>query len=211
MGRRSRGTDRSWRGPYPVAVSAASHVRRTYRPARRGHEVRRKDAHAFESGDAAAPLEAFAPDRLVLWGHSFGAFAAVAAATQSDRFSAVIAANGPYNLLSVWGQFSLKPSISPEAPLRVRMAQTFNRRQPPTPDALAAQVPLGRPPAAGFHCARSPDTGPQPAHTPPLVLSSANRRQVRSKSGAHEGGARGCASQSRRGSRVQACATVRRG
>jgi dipeptidyl aminopeptidase/acylaminoacyl peptidase len=70
--------------------------------------------------DAAVALDAFDPNRIVLWGHSFGAFAAVAAATQSDRFSAVIAANGPYNLFSAWGQFSLAPSLSPEDGLPVR-------------------------------------------------------------------------------------------
>ncbi|MEN5229785.1 alpha/beta hydrolase family protein [Brevundimonas naejangsanensis] len=90
------------------------------RPDRRGEPAIGMADDILRAVDAAAPLEAFDPDRLVLWGHSFGAFAAVAAATQSDRFSAVIAANGPYNLLSVWGQFSLKPSISPEDGLPVR-------------------------------------------------------------------------------------------
>lgn len=70
--------------------------------------------------DAAAASQAFDSDRIVLWGHSFGAFAAVAAATQSDRFSAVIAANGPYDLLSVWGQFPLASSLSPADGLAVR-------------------------------------------------------------------------------------------
>ena len=70
--------------------------------------------------DAAVPLGVFDPDRVVLWGHSFGAWAAVTAATQSDRFAAVIAANGPYDLLSVWGQFPLTPSLLPESGLPVR-------------------------------------------------------------------------------------------
>lgn len=70
--------------------------------------------------DEAAQSGDFDPDRIVLWGHSFGAFAAVAAATQSDRFSAVIAPNGPYDLLSVWGQFPMTHSLSPEDGLPVR-------------------------------------------------------------------------------------------
>ncbi|WP_433952361.1 alpha/beta hydrolase family protein [Brevundimonas diminuta] len=90
------------------------------RPDRRGEPAIGMADDILRAVDAAAALGAFAPDRIVLWGHSFGAFAAVAAATQSDRFSAVIAANGPYNLLSVWGQFSLKPSLSPEDGLPVR-------------------------------------------------------------------------------------------
>lgn len=90
------------------------------RPERRGEPAIGMANDILRAVDAAAALGAFDPDRIVLWGHSFGAFAAVAAATQSDRFSAVIAANGPYNLLSVWGQFSLKPSLSPEDGLPVR-------------------------------------------------------------------------------------------
>lgn len=90
------------------------------RPDRRGEPAIGMADDILRAVDAAAPLGAFDPDRVVLWGHSFGAFAAVAAATQSDRFSAVIAANGPYNLLSAWGQFSLKPSLSPEDGLPVR-------------------------------------------------------------------------------------------
>lgn len=70
--------------------------------------------------DAAATSGAFDPDRIILWGHSFGAWAAVTAATQSDRFAAVIAANGPYDLLSVWGQFPMTPGLLPESGLPVR-------------------------------------------------------------------------------------------
>lgn len=90
------------------------------RPDRRGEPAIGMADDILGAVDAAAALGAFDPDRIVLWGHSFGAFAAVAAATQSDRFSAVIAANGPYNLLSAWGQFSLTPSLSPEDGLPVR-------------------------------------------------------------------------------------------
>lgn len=70
--------------------------------------------------DATEASNAFDPDKIVLWGHSFGAFGAVAAATQSDRFAAVIAANGPYDLASVWGQFPLAASLMPEEGLSVR-------------------------------------------------------------------------------------------
>lgn len=90
------------------------------RPDRRGEPAVGMADDILAAVDAAASLEVFDPDRVVLWGHSFGAFAAVAAATQSDRFSAVIAANGPYNLTSAWGQFSLTPSLSPEDGLPVR-------------------------------------------------------------------------------------------
>jgi dipeptidyl aminopeptidase/acylaminoacyl peptidase len=47
--------------------------------------------------DAAAADDLFDPDRIGLWGHSFGAWAAVLSASQSPRFSAVVALNGPYH------------------------------------------------------------------------------------------------------------------
>lgn len=90
------------------------------RPDKRGEPAIGMASDILKIVDAAEATKAFDPDRVILWGHSFGAFAAVAAATQSDRFAAVIAANGPYNLLSAWGQFSLRPSISPDDGLAVR-------------------------------------------------------------------------------------------
>ena len=90
------------------------------RPDRRGDPAIGMADDILAAVDATASLEVFDPKRIVLWGHSFGAFAAVAAATQSDRFSAAIAANGPYNLLTAWGQFSLAPSLSPADGLPVR-------------------------------------------------------------------------------------------
>ncbi|MBX9615933.1 MAG: prolyl oligopeptidase family serine peptidase [Caulobacteraceae bacterium] len=87
---------------------------------RRGEPAAGMASDILAAVDAAAPSGDFDPDRIILWGHSFGAFAAVAAATQSDRFSAVIAANGPYNLLSAWGQFPLSQSLAPEDGLPVR-------------------------------------------------------------------------------------------
>lgn len=86
----------------------------------RGEPAEDMAADILRAVDAAALTGAFDPDRLVLWGHSFGAYSAVAAATQSSRFSAVIAANGPYDLLSVWGQFALPQSLAPEDGLPVR-------------------------------------------------------------------------------------------
>lgn len=90
------------------------------RPDRRGEPALGMADDILAAVDAAESLNAFDSKRIVLWGHSFGAFAAVAAATQSDRFSAVIAANGPYNLLSAWGQFSLPAALSPADGLPVR-------------------------------------------------------------------------------------------
>jgi len=43
------------------------------------------------------------PDRLALWGHSFGGYAALATATQTGRFKAIIAQSGPSNYAARWG------------------------------------------------------------------------------------------------------------
>nr|WP_314121545.1 prolyl oligopeptidase family serine peptidase [uncultured Brevundimonas sp.] len=48
--------------------------------------------------DAAAVDGFVDPDRIGLWGHSFGAWSVVMSAAQSSRFKAVVAVNGVYNL-----------------------------------------------------------------------------------------------------------------
>ncbi|MFT4956172.1 MAG: dipeptidyl aminopeptidase/acylaminoacyl peptidase [Brevundimonas sp.] len=62
--------------------------------------------------DAAAAEGLVDPTRIGLWGHSFGAWAAMMSTTQTDRFAAVVAHNGSYQLSSVIG----------ESPLADRMA-----------------------------------------------------------------------------------------
>ena len=100
--------------------------------------------------DAAAASGGFDPTRLILWGHSFGGFSVMAAATQSDRFSAVIAANGAYDLASSWGTFPLAKSVVPELGLSIRsnagIMETgqFGLGGPPWafPQAFIANSPL---------------------------------------------------------------------
>lgn len=103
-----------------VAAGYAVLVPSLPRSEHRGEPAEDMGADILRAVDAAALTGGFDPDRLVLWGHSFGAYSAVAAATQSSRFSAVIAANGSYDLLSVWGQFALPQSLAPEDGLPVR-------------------------------------------------------------------------------------------
>ena len=43
--------------------------------------------------------------RVALWGHSFGGHAVLAAATQSDRFKAIICTSGIADLVSAWGTY----------------------------------------------------------------------------------------------------------
>lgn len=63
--------------------------------------------------DAAAQTRRFDPARVALWGHSFGAFGALAAATQSHRFAGVIGSNGAYDFASHWGTFTPFNRLSP--------------------------------------------------------------------------------------------------
>lgn len=60
---------------------------------------------------SAAPLDS---SRIGLWGHSFGAMNAVAAAAQDRRYRTVIAASGSHDLVSRWGVFPLHRWIVPE-------------------------------------------------------------------------------------------------
>lgn len=57
---------------------------------------------------------AFDPQRLGLWGYSFGGYTALAAVGQSDRFSAAISIAAPNNLLARWGAFSPEDRARPE-------------------------------------------------------------------------------------------------
>jgi dipeptidyl aminopeptidase/acylaminoacyl peptidase len=47
----------------------------------------------------------FDPDRLGLWGASYGGYAALAVLTQTQRFKAAIAQSAPSDLFSMWGEF----------------------------------------------------------------------------------------------------------
>ena len=57
---------------------------------------------------------AFDPQRLALWGHSYGAYTVCLAIAQTDRFKAAIASGTPADLISVWGTFQTSWRNSPE-------------------------------------------------------------------------------------------------
>lgn len=63
--------------------------------------------------DVAAATGAFDPERLALWGHSFGGYGSLMAATQSARFQAVIASAAATNLASMRGAFDPRAEASP--------------------------------------------------------------------------------------------------
>lgn len=55
--------------------------------------------------------------RLAVWGHSYGGYGALAAATQSPRFKAVIASSGISDLFSMWGEQGHQAFGAPEVML----------------------------------------------------------------------------------------------
>lgn len=55
--------------------------------------------------DAALASGCCDPQRIALWGHSYGAYAAVMASTQSQRYRAVVASAGIYDLAGTIGTF----------------------------------------------------------------------------------------------------------
>lgn len=61
--------------------------------------------------DAAVATGRIDPDRIGLQGHSFGAYAALTVATRSDRYKAVVAANGPYDLLATHGSMAVSNKL----------------------------------------------------------------------------------------------------
>lgn len=54
------------------------------------------------------------PDRLALWGHSFGGYAALMTATQTGRFKAIIAQSAPSNYAARWGAIQTYFWTAPE-------------------------------------------------------------------------------------------------
>jgi len=69
--------------------------------------------------DAAAAQAAIDPQRVAIWGHSYGGYTALAAATQSRRFSAIIASASASNLLSYYGRIGPLAAAAPEVGLPI--------------------------------------------------------------------------------------------
>lgn len=84
------------------------------RPADQGEPSKDLADQVLTIVDIAAMGGEFDPDRLGLWGHSFGAHAALSVATQTSRFCAIVAASGIYDLASSWGTVGPSQSVLPE-------------------------------------------------------------------------------------------------
>lgn len=60
------------------------------------------------------------PNRLAVWGHSFGGYAALAVATQTSRFRSVIASAGISDLVAYWG------SVTPDHTVNAEIGSSIN-------------------------------------------------------------------------------------
>ncbi|KSB91752.1 hypothetical protein AS593_06940 [Caulobacter vibrioides] len=87
--------------------------------------------------DAAVATGAIDEHRLALWGHSFGAYAAMMTATRTDRFKAVVAAMGTSDLASSMMTFVPHYRVSPEdglsGPIRFGWGETGQLQLHATP------------------------------------------------------------------------------
>lgn len=90
------------------------------------------------------------PDRVAHWGHSFGGYVGLVAATQTDRFKAVISVAGLSDLATAWGEFSPANRDNPEFGLSLRQRMGWaeesqgRMRAPPwaAPDRYVRNSPL---------------------------------------------------------------------
>jgi dipeptidyl aminopeptidase/acylaminoacyl peptidase len=64
--------------------------------------------------DAAIKVAPVDPQRLAIWGHSFGGYSALVVATQTDRFKSVIDADGPSDFISDYSTFIPASRSAPE-------------------------------------------------------------------------------------------------
>ena len=79
--------------------------------------------------DAALARGDLDPQRLALWGHSFGGFAAMAVATQTDRFQSIIASDGIADWIAYWDNAEpgrrVTPTDGPAAFAGVRATESL--------------------------------------------------------------------------------------
>jgi dipeptidyl aminopeptidase/acylaminoacyl peptidase len=66
---------------------------------------------AVDAAIRDAPVD---PERLALWGHSYGGYASLVIATQTNRFKSVIEASGKSDLISAYGTFTAESRSAPE-------------------------------------------------------------------------------------------------
>lgn len=92
-------------------------------PAVRGETYRRAADLAVDAALAAHPQ--LPADRLALFGHSFGGYAAMEIATRSERYQSVIASAGIYDWMGSWSEFNAPTRNLTQYGLRDRQPQGF--------------------------------------------------------------------------------------
>ena len=88
-------------------------------PARRGEPAAGLAQQILGVVDAVAARGLADTSRLGLWGHSFGGYAAGVVATQTDRFRAIVASAGLFDLVSLRGTFAPSRRVAPEDGLSI--------------------------------------------------------------------------------------------
>lgn len=132
-------------------------------PAVRGETYRQAADLAIDAALAAHPE--LPADRLALFGHSFGGYAAMEIATRSTRYKSVIASAGMYDWMGYWGEFNAPTRNLTQYGLRDRQPQGFVER---------GQGHFGAPPweATEAYLASSPWLRAGDATAPVLLLTA---------------------------------------
>ncbi|MCC7267754.1 MAG: prolyl oligopeptidase family serine peptidase [Caulobacteraceae bacterium] len=124
--------------------------------------IARRVLGVVDAAAAQAP-DAFDPDRVALWGHSYGGYTTLGVIGQTDRFKAAIAMNAPSDLLSLYGVFQPSWRVSPEDGVWPSWPAGF---------AENAQGRMGVPPwrAPARYLRNSPVFAVEAIHTPVLLI-----------------------------------------
>lgn len=77
------------------------------------HGLAKRVIDIVDAAARQAPGE-FDPERLAIWGHSYGGYTTMGVIGQTDRFKAAISMNAPMDLISIYGTFQPSWRISPE-------------------------------------------------------------------------------------------------
>ena len=114
--------------------------------------------------DGAVATGRVDPDRVALWGHSFGGYAVLQLITQTGRFQAAVAAAPVSDLVSLYGAFSPAGRAPPFDPARRHVGFGWSE---------TGQGGLGSPPwmKPDLYLRNSPVMGAEQVRTPLLLIS----------------------------------------
>lgn len=115
--------------------------------------------------DAALKTGCCDPDRIGLWGHSYGGYSVAMAASSSDRFHAIVASSGIYDLAATAGTFGRRNRLFPEEGLGVASSYAWNE----VGQGRMGDVPWVSP---GRYVANSPVYRAGRIHAPMLIIGA---------------------------------------